>query len=149
MFYSTIKQPLFRLLSLVIFLFSFPSSVFAQTTGTGLGCGEGFGLIAKALCSSKGTSAGENLNSVVSAIIGFMTVIAGIWFMFQIIIAGYDWISAGGDKTKTEAAMHRIRNALIGLVIVVAAWVIVGVFGTILGLDILNPGNVLQKLKLA
>ena len=45
-----------------------------------------------------------------------------------------------------ETAKNKITYALIGLVVVVAAWVIMGIIGKILGLDILNPGAILPTL---
>lgn len=121
--------------------------------GGGLGCGDGFGPIAQFLCGIGNTTAdkeavGSRLNSVLGGIIGFLTILGGLWFLFQFIIAGYNWISAGGDKGKVEAAQQKITNSLIGLLIVVGAYVIVGLLGKILGLDILNPGKILQGLSL-
>ena len=85
-------------------------------------------------------------NKVISGFIGFMTIVAALWFGVQIIMAGYDWIGSGGDKAKMETAKNKITYALIGLVVVVAAWVIMGIIGKILGLDILNPGAILPTL---
>lgn len=115
----------------------------------GLGCGGDMGLIADFLCGLEPgdtVKVGVRLNAALSGIIGFMTIVAGLWFMIQLITAGYGWISAGGDKHNIEMARDKIVNAVIGLIIVVVAWVIVGLLGKIIGLDILNPGAVLEKL---
>lgn len=125
-------------------------SVFAAND---LGCGGGFGPIAEFLCTlnpgdktGNATKVGDKLNAVISSILGFLTILAGIYFLFQFIIAGYQWISSGGDKNNTQAAQDKITNSLIGLIIVVMAWVIIGVIGKIMGLDILNPGAAMIKL---
>lgn len=127
-----------------------PSYSFAQ----GLGCGEGFGGIAKIFCPSN-TSLGKDaaaketgiqLNKLISTIIGVMTVVAAIWFIFQFIIAGFQWIQSGGEKNNLEQARDKITNSLIGLIIVVSAWIIIGVIGKILGLDIINPGKVILDI---
>lgn len=115
----------------------------------GLGCGEGFGFIAQILCPiKKGDTAvvGGQLNTLISTIIGVMTVVAAIWFIFQFITAGYQWISSGGDKNNLQQARDKITNSVIGLVIVVAAWIVIGVIGKIIGLDIINPGQILINL---
>ena len=117
----------------------------------GLGCGGGFGPLAEFLCkeSLTGPEVGNRLNTVISGLIGFLTTIAGLWLIFQLIVAGYQWINAGGDKNNIEAAQKKIYHSLIGLIVVVLAWVIIGIIGTLLGLDdILNPGKVLQDLLL-
>lgn len=117
----------------------------------GIGCSGGFGPIADALCNaSKGdaanTAVGTQLNKVISTIIGVMTAAAAIWFIFQFIIAGFQWIQSGGEKNNLEQARDKITNALIGLIIVVSAWIVMGVIGKIFGLEILNPGSILQNL---
>lgn len=123
-----------------------PVYSFAQ----GLGCGEGFGPIAKILCPIKKDGAaiivGGQLNKVISTIIGVMTAVAAIWFIFQFIIAGYQWIQSGGEKNNIEQARDKITNSLIGLIIVVSAWIVMGVLGGILGLNILNPGEILINI---
>lgn len=86
--------------------------------------------------------------TIISNLIGFLTIVAGIWFMFQFIIAGISWISAGGNPESLSGARDRMRNALIGMVIVVGAWAIVGLIGNLLGLDILmtDPGKIIDQL---
>ncbi|MBI3955478.1 hypothetical protein HY338_03470 [Candidatus Gottesmanbacteria bacterium] len=121
----------------------------AADSGMGIGCGEGLGPVAEALCNIQSTDtelAGGEFNRIIGVFLGFMTITASIWFMFQMITAGYGWLSAGGDKTKTEAAWHKITNSLIGLVIVVSAWILTGLIGSIVGLDILNPGKMFNML---
>ena len=59
---------------------------------------------------------------MVSGIVGFLLALATIWAFVQILLAGINWISSGGDKGKLEAAQQRITQAIIGLFIVFAAW---------------------------
>lgn len=124
--------------------------VFAATSSDqGIGCGGGLGPIGEALCNlGQGDSekVGNTFNKTISGVIGFLTIVAALWFGIQLITAGYDWISSGGDKNKMETAKNKITYAIIGLVIVVAAWVIIAIIGKILGLDILNPGAILPNL---
>lgn len=123
----------------------------ASDPSKGLGCGGGLGPIGELLCPENNPTretVGIKLNAVVSMIVGFMTTVAGLWFIFQFISAGYQWINSGGDKTALEAARNKIYHSLIGIIIIVAAWVIIALLGTILGLDILNPGQIIQTLGL-
>lgn len=80
-------------------------------------------------------------NRVISIIIGVMTIAAGLWFIFQFMIGAFGWLTAGGDKAAVENAQKRITNAMIGLVIVVAAVFLIDLLGGLLGLEILNPGK--------
>ncbi len=77
-------------------------------------------------------------------IIGIIFIVAALIFFFMLLIGGVQWMLSGGDKGGTEAARGRITAALIGLVIVFAAWAIVTIvqqfFGiTIVGGDIKIP----------
>lgn len=86
------------------------------------------------------STAALSLDLIISNVIGLMTILAGIWFFYQIIISALAWISSGGDKQNLQTAQKRMTNAVIGLFIVVASYAIIGVVGKFLGLDIYNSG---------
>lgn len=121
--------------------------VYAQTSlGGRIGEGEGLGPFANiSLENGQGLVA---LTKGISALIGLMTVLAGIWFMFQFLIGGFYWITSGGEKSKLESARDRITNAFIGLVVVVAGWSILALAGQFLGLDttISDPVNIMNLI---
>lgn len=100
--------------------------------------------------ATSGTAALSQIASTISSIIGFMTIAAGIWFMFEMLFAGYEWISAGGDAKKLETARERLTHGFMGLLIVVGAWALLAITGQFLGTDLLitNPGAIIQQLKL-
>jgi hypothetical protein len=110
--------------------------------GGTIGGGSGLGNL-----SAPGSDAPAMLGRVISSIVGVMTVAAGIWFLFQILIGGYTWLSSMGDKQRLETARNRIVHSLIGLVIVVAAVAIVSLTGQFLGYDILNSQDILENLQ--
>jgi hypothetical protein len=90
----------------------------------------------KTLASPLGT-----LTDYISSIIGIMTTFASIWFLFQILYAGYEWISAGGDTKKITSSRDRITHAFIGLVIIVGAWSLLAVAGQFFGYNTLIDPN--------
>jgi TRAP-type C4-dicarboxylate transport system permease small subunit len=65
-------------------------------------------------------------------------IVAALIFFFMLVWGGVQYITAGGDKAQTEAARGRITAALIGLVIVFAAWAIVNLVSIFFGLDLLR-----------
>ena len=89
---------------------------------------------------------GEGLAHTISVVIGLFTLVAGIWFLFQVITSGYAYMNAGGDKEKAATARKKITQALVGLVIVVLAIFIINLLGYILDIDFLNIGKVIQNL---
>lgn len=74
--------------------------------------------------------------SIVSGFIKLTLVIAAIVFFFILVIGGIKWIASGGDKAQTEGARNQITAALVGLVIVFAAWAILALIKTFFGVDI-------------
>ncbi|MBP8591026.1 hypothetical protein KBI33_00970 [Candidatus Shapirobacteria bacterium] len=92
------------------------------------------------------TEVGESTAHLVSVVIGFFTLVAGLWFLYQLISGGYAYMSAGGNKEKAQTASQKMSQALIGLVIVVLAIFMINLLGYILGIDFLNIGKVIQNL---
>ena len=83
---------------------------------------------------------------IISGIIGIMTVVAGIWFIFTFLVAGIEWLSSGGDKNKLASAQGKITQSVIGLVIIIAAIFFIQLIGTLLGLpNILKPANFVKN----
>lgn len=78
------------------------------------------------------------IGGLISAIIRLTLVVAALIFFFILVIGGIKWIASGGDKAQTEAARNQITAALVGLVIVFAAWAIVGLINTFFGINILE-----------
>lgn len=93
------------------------------------------------LCNFAPADSGNTLNSVISLVVAVMTVIAFIWFTIQFFIGAIGIISSGGDKTKAAEARAKITTGIVGLVVVISAIFIISLVGTVLGIDILNPGN--------
>lgn len=87
--------------------------------------------------SAAGVS-GWTLASIISWAIGAILAVAGLIFFFMLLIGGIQWLTSGGDKGGTEAARGRITAALIGLIIVFAAWAIVTLLEGIFGWNLLN-----------
>lgn len=100
--------------------------------------------------ATTGTAALTQVTGAISSIIGFMTIAGSIWFMFQLLFGGYEWISSAGDTKKLTTARQRIMNGFFGLVIVIAAWIMIAVVGQFFGYDILigNPGKIIDQLKI-
>jgi len=79
-----------------------------------------------------------DIGLLISAIISFVFIVAALIFFFMLIVGGIQWMTSGGDKAATEAARGRITSALIGLVIVFAAWAIMMLIQTFLGITIIG-----------
>jgi hypothetical protein len=123
-------------------------AVFAQTPHDlgSIGGEEGFGPWGN--LGNKGIKeAAGALTSIISQLIGIMTIIAGIWFIFQFIIGAYGYMTAGGEQQKMTNATKKITSALIGLIVVVAAYAIMSLLGQLLGFEFLNLAPLIENLK--
>lgn len=66
-----------------------------------------------------------NISSIPQAakiLINAALSLLGVLFIIMIILAGFKWMTAQGDAKKVEEAKENIKNAVIGLVVVLAAY---------------------------
>ena len=84
----------------------------------------------------------ENIYKIFNSVVNLLIVVAGIWFLVQIILAGFNYITGAGDSNKTGEAMKKITDSVIGLVVVAAAFIITYIAGALFfgtGFNILQP----------
>ncbi len=83
---------------------------------------------------------GGGIFILLNRLFSLVGVVAGVFFVIQILLAGFAYISASGDPKKTEAAWAKIYQSIIGLVIVSSAFVLTAVIGRLVGMNnILDP----------
>lgn len=75
-------------------------------------------------CSGVNCSA-CNLFQMGSSILTWLIGILFLLFAFMVFVAGWKLISSGGNTSAKEAAKSQLTNAIIGIIIVLAAWLIV------------------------
>jgi len=61
-----------------------------------------------------------------------------IVFFFLLLMGAIKWITSGGDKARLESAQKQITHALVGLVILLSIFVIIGIIESIFGISITN-----------
>lgn len=88
----------------------------------------------------------SNLELFISNVIGVLTVFAAIFFVVYFLIAALSWVTSGGDSGKLQSARERMLHGVLGLILVVAAYGIIGLIGSIIGFDILNPAEKLLEI---
>lgn len=55
-------------------------------------------------------------------IINFISGFLGILAVILVLVAGFQWMTSGGEDKKAEEAKKLLFNAVIGLVLILAAW---------------------------
>ncbi len=77
-----------------------------------------------ALNANAGFDSSNNIENVISTVIGVILGLLGIVFLVLLVLGGYQWMTAGGNEDQVTKAQARIKTAVIGLVIVLAAYAI-------------------------
>ena len=75
------------------------------------------------------------LDEIISMVIGVLTLVAFIYFVIQVILAGYAFISGQGDEKKIESARKRLTDGILGITIVVVAFGITALLAKLMGID--------------
>ncbi len=105
---------------------SFVSPVQAVTLGT-----DSFGLN---IYEGEETISGrQSINELVADIIQLVLSFAGAVAVGFIIYGGYLYIASAGDEKKREAAKNILMYAVIGLVIIIVAYIIVYAVVSVIG----------------
>lgn len=78
----------------------------------------------------------------ISNMIKLASVIAGIWVLFNFIMAGFTYITANGDSGAYAKIGEKLALSASGLLLIVAAYTIAGILGLLIFGDatyIINP----------
>lgn len=70
------------------------------------------------------------LSTKVGSIIGLVLSFVGVIFLILMIFAGLTWMTASGNQEKVNKSKDLMINAVIGLVIVMAAYAITAFIGS-------------------
>ena len=79
-----------------------------------------------------------DVGQLISAVVGTLLIVAALLAFLYLILGGIKWITAGGDKTGMEEARNKITHAIVGLIIVGAAWAIMTLVQNFLGVSIIG-----------
>ncbi len=81
----------------------------------------------------------QSLETLFKNIIGAVVSLTGIALFIMLLVGGFSFLFSGGDQKKLEQARGTVTNAIIGLVIVVAAYLIIRIVSVFTGnVDILK-----------
>ncbi len=82
----------------------------------------------------------NTLGEAVSTIISVVFFVAALAAFFFILWGAVNYVMAGDDSSKTEAARKRITNAVVGLILVALVYVIWLIAAQIVGIESLLGG---------
>lgn len=106
-------------------------------------------LTGPGIAVSSGADATTAFEKYAGQLVGMLTIVAVLYFIAQIIFAGYAFIASQGDEKTMEATRKRLTEAVLGLVVVVIAIGLGSLIALLLGIpNVLDIGAMFTKMKL-
>ncbi len=90
-----------------------------------------FNVLAPDATGYSGTN-GEGLITLLSNLVKVAIVGAGLYTLFNIVLAGYGFLTAQGDPKAYQKSTERIWRSFVGLLIVASTYLIAGLMGYII-----------------
>lgn len=97
----------------IVWFFSSASQVFASAWGACVDTAAG------------GVPTIQCLEKVFERVVQAALALSGVALFVMLVVGGYHFLLSGGDQKKLEAARGTLTNAVIGLVVIVAAYLII------------------------
>ncbi|MBD3281830.1 hypothetical protein GF391_03730 [Candidatus Uhrbacteria bacterium] len=89
-----------------------------------------------AVAQAAGVGETTDLFTIIGRIINIALGFVGVLLLIILLYSGYEYMTAGGDAEKVQNATKRIRNAIIGLIIIFLSFAIVNFI-----MGIFSPGG--------
>jgi len=77
-----------------------------------------------------------NLQYVFAKVVSAAISLSGIVLFVLLLVGGFKYITSGGDPKATEAAQKTITYAVIGLILILASYLILLLISKITGVDV-------------
>ena len=92
------------------------------------------------ICDTLKTDGAGAFGGIIGKLVNLFIFMCAMATLLYLLVGAFEWITSGGEKEKIAKAQSKITNAIIGLVIVIAALTLFGVVsGDILGIIKLSP----------
>jgi len=87
-------------------------------------------------CLVDGVAQFTCLESVFRNVVVALTALVGIALFIMLVIGGYGFLFSGGDQKKLEKARGTLTSAIIGVVVIVVAYLILETIHRFTGVDV-------------
>lgn len=86
-------------------------------------------------CVVKDAATFQCLEPLFSNLVTGVVSLAGVAVFVMLLFAGFNFLFAGGDAKKLEQARGTFSSAIIGLVVIVSAYLILRIIGVLTGTE--------------
>jgi len=80
----------------------------------------------------------RDLEGVFGQVLSVALSLVGLAAIIMLVVGGFKYLSAGGDKEAAAKAKHTLTYAVIGTVLAISAFMILRLLGVFLGADFNN-----------
>lgn len=77
-----------------------------------------------------------HLEDLFSNIVQAAVALAGIALFVMLVVGGFNFLFSGGDQKKLEAAKGTVTNAIMGIVIIISAYLVLRIISVFTGVDV-------------
>ena len=109
------------------------ATVSASATALALSATQAYAQLGQVTVPEDGFA--TSIGSLISGLLNFVMLIAALLVFLYLIWGGIEWITSGGDKSKTEGARNKITAAIIGLIVLAASYAILQLALNFLGFE--------------
>jgi hypothetical protein len=78
----------------------------------------------------------KGLEGVFSSIVSLALGLGGIVLFFLLISGGFSYLTSGGDQKKIEGAKATLTSAIIGIIVLILAFLILKLIETLTGANV-------------
>lgn len=86
--------------------------------------------------TAEGAASLQDIEVIFKIIFNYAIRLAGIVLFLMLIVGGFKYLTAGGDKEKLQAAQKTITYALAGLILILLGWFILLLIKEFTGVDV-------------
>ncbi|MFZ5845723.1 MAG: pilin [Patescibacteria group bacterium] len=87
-------------------------------------------------CVEQGAATIGCLEPLFRNVVGAIVALSGVALFIMLLVGGFNFLFSGGDQKKLEAAKNTISHAIIGLVVIVSAYLILRTIKVFTGVDV-------------
>jgi len=80
-----------------------------------------------------GLNSATSLSELIVGIVNIMLLFAGSVAVIFVIVGGYQYVTSGGNEEQAEKGRKTLVNSIIGIVIIVLAYVVINVISNLVG----------------
>lgn len=81
-------------------------------------------IVSPVFAATQGAADFKDLENYIADFLGMITTLAAVVVFVLLVFGGFKYLIAGGDPKAIEGARNTMTYAVLGLVVMIAAWIV-------------------------